>query len=201
MDPIREAEQSLTGNLVRLPEYETLCSHAAVREHLRSTGHFVWIYQPDVYGLVADAVTRLRLQFETEERGAQERARRERFESARKPFSPHALAPAPPPALGAPAWAAAKKNASYFGYRLVDGSVWVHFEVASGGFALRALNLEGWEAGVPASVGQYDELLDVVICPKPPSFSSVVATRISSQFADVQALAAPDWDTSGFFRA
>lgn len=198
------ASHALISFFTWLPEYEALCSHAAVIEHLRSTGRFVWIYQPDAYGLVADASNRLRQRFEAEERDAQARARREqeRFDAAYKSLTPPAP-PAPPaaPILSAvPPWAATKKkNASYFGYRLADGSVWVYFEVESGGIALRPLNFQDWQVKIPANLGRYDADNDVVLCSAPPTFRSVVATRISSQFADIAGLADPDRDQVGFF--
>lgn len=198
------ASQGLISFFTWLPEYKALCSHAAVIEHLRSTGRFVWIYQPDTYGLVVDASNRLRQRFEAEERDAQARARREQERFHRADKSPTPPAPSAPPAApiqpAVPAWAAVKKkNASYFGYRLADRTVWVYFQIESGGFALRPLNLQDWKAKVPVSLGRYDAENDVVLCSAPPTFRSVVATRISSQFADIAALADPDQDQVGFF--
>lgn len=206
-DPPRPSRTPLSQAVISfftwLPEYEALCSHAGVIEHLRSTGRLVWIYQPDAYGLVADASNRLRQRFEADERDAQARARREqeRFDREYKLRTPPAAPrPAAPIQAVGPAWAAMKKkNASYFGYRLVDGTVWVYFEMDSGGIALRPLNLEEWQAKIPVSLGRYDADKDVVLCSAPPTFRSVVATRISSQFADILALTDPDCDQVGFF--
>lgn len=187
-----------------LPEYEALCTKSGVIAHLRSTGRFVWLYQPDVYGLVADASNRLRQRYEAEERDAQARARREqeRFATERELRAPAApsVTPALDSAAAVPAWAALKKkNASYFGYRLADGTVWVHFETLSGVIALRPLNLKDWENKVPTSLGRYDACNDVVLCTSPPSFTSVAATRISSQWADIESLTGLGWDRTGFF--
>jgi hypothetical protein len=205
-DPPRPSRTPLSQAAISfftwLPEYEALCSHAAVIEHLRSTGRFIWIYQPDAYGLVADAINRLRQRFEAEERDAEARARREqeRFDKAYSSRTPAASGPATPIQPDGPAWAVMKKkNASYFGYRLADGTVWVYFEIETGGIALRPLNLQDWEAGIPGTLGRYDANNDVVLCSAPPTFRSVVATRISSQFSDIEGLVDPNGDQVGFF--
>jgi hypothetical protein len=206
--PPQSQVDSPTGALAfytYLPEYEVLCSRAGVLGHLGGTGRLVWIYQPDVYGLVSDAVKRLRARYDKEEALANERARKERehFDQA------YAVSVAAPETAGAkeesaPAapWTAEKKrNASFFGYRFPDGSAWVHFELGRGGYGLRELHAQPqWYHGLSESVGTYDPLLDLVICSTPPNFSSPVATRISSDLADVLQLLDADWNTGGFFK-
>jgi hypothetical protein len=205
--PRQSQVESTTGTIAfytYLPDYEVLCSRAGVLGHLRETGLFVWIYQPDVYGLLSDATKRLRARYDREEALANERAtrERERFEQTRA-FNnvAHELVPAKPEAAPVPPWATEKKkNASFFGYRLPDGSAWVHFELARGGVGLREMRGHPqWHEGIPASVGHYDKVLDVIVCSAAPIFSSPLATRISSDLNDVLQLIRSDWNSGGFF--
>ncbi|MES2784708.1 MAG: hypothetical protein V4684_04535 [Pseudomonadota bacterium] len=207
-DPPAPAQLASSDGLItfytHLPNYEVLCSHTGVLEHLRRTGRFVWVYQPDVYGLVNDAATRLRSRFEAEELQAEERAQRVREQFERRRVEVAApVGPVPGgPSVAAQPWVAEKKtNSSYFGYRFADGSVWVHFELKSGGHGLRKLGANTqWHAEVPESLGQYAAELDLVVCPKVPALPRPVATRISSQLVDVLQLLGEGWNKAGFFQ-
>lgn len=201
-----ESSEGAIAFYTALPDYEILCSHTAVLEYLRHTGRFVWIHQPDVYGLIADASKRLRARYEAEEAQAEERARRDREQFERRHAELLAVASPPAPAAAAPTppWATAKKrNGSYFGYRFADETVWVYFELEGGGYGLRALGASGeWQQQVPPGWGQYEPELDLVVCRNAPLLASAspVATRISSQLSDVLQLLEDNWDKGGFFR-
>lgn len=175
-------------------------------QHLSRNGQLVWIFQPDVFGLVAAAEKRLRDRAVLEEKLANERVARtntafeRRFLATQMPARSAPPAPGPrpanvggpeikaPSAADLPSWAQPRKrHASFFGHRFADKRAWVYFELEQGGFGLRDLRApEGWHESIPAHVGTYDAALDLVRCATPPHFAGApVATQISTDFADV----------------
>lgn len=210
-DPPRPSSmQSSRGQVcfyTYLPEYATLCSQEGVVAHLRATGRFEWIYQPDAYGLIDDAVKRLRARFDAQEAEATARAARDKvaFESflrqraASQPATPAPVLQCEPEE---PGWAKHKKrNVPYFGYRFADGSVWVYFELERAGYGVRCLSdLPGWPQMLPANWGAYDAELGLAVRDSAPAFIGAVATRISSNLLDVLQLVDGRWNGSSIFQ-
>jgi hypothetical protein len=175
------------------PVDSDLCKEKYALQHLVRHGRFVWLYQPDVFGLERAALRRLRERADAEEAAAIERAKKQNslFDHQRTQLvhptqATNILgASSPDPA---PAWAAYKKRtSSFFGHRFADGSAWVYFELESRGYGLRQLGADtGWQTRVPESVGTYRADLDLIVRAEAPTFRSrPVATRISGDLGDI----------------
>lgn len=162
---------------------------------MRRHGQLVWLHQPDVYGLVADAHARLRVTAEAEEQALAEQVRRERerFERYRMEIPPRAARPAAQPLVAnLPSWALHKKaNRPFFGYRFTGRGAWVLFELADGRSAIRRLDGSAlWFKELSHPDAAYDAALDLLVV---PTFAhgqgllrgQVEGTRISSDFTDM----------------
>jgi len=148
-----------------LPGQDDLRKRAAVEEYLRRHGRFIWLHQPDVFGLVEAARKRLEAhasqvdeQFKFKLRRHQEEAGRRWAQKAvtlaarSASESPAPLARSAPAAAVDPApssqtatsgqpavyaWAPSHKpGTSFIRYRFADGTAWVVYTLREGGHAV-----------------------------------------------------------------
>jgi hypothetical protein len=169
----RYPSTSGVGKLVfssSLPVDSDLRKEIHAREHLQRHGVLAWLHQPDAFGLLAAAGLR----------------------PSRPPAQPEESVPAAP----LPDWARYKKpNRPFFGYRLDDGTTWVFFELARGGYGIRCVpGDECWHEAMPPSVGRLDEDLQLLVAETCGPVQQFLETRrthtcIGSDFGDVLKLA------------
>ncbi len=176
-----------------MPVDSDLRKELYARQHVQRSGRLVWLHQPDVYGLVADAQARIDAQAQAEERelAAQAKRDQEKLDRWRAERAQAARLPTPP-STSAPTWARHKKvNRPYFGYRFKGHGAWVLFELADGRAGIRKLAAgDGWFDELCDARVEYDASLELLVV---SSFAvgqgllrgHVEATRISSDFTDM----------------
>lgn len=161
-----------------LPPLLYLRSRRAATEHVQSQGRFLWMHQPDVFGLVAAELARLQNAAAAEDRHAEQQQAQHRIAAGRRwariasrshsgdqsPTDTSACAAQtreqPSAKRQAPRYDCApghKDFCSFVLYRLHDGSGWLVYELQDGGYAIAPCDgAEGWDEALPRSVGVAD---------------------------------------------
>lgn len=163
---------------VPMPHTEALRTHEQAQQHIACSGQMLWIHQPDVLGLAADARARLNATVAAAQRTADEIERLRTMAAGRRWFTIQqemkrqrqeldstiqsaAKQTAQQQALqveDAPWSAWRKQRSALLFYGLQDGSGWLILQHQDGRTILRPWPMAsaGWEAGVPSRLGLFE---------------------------------------------
>ncbi len=160
-----------------VPVTSDLRKREYAERHLQRHGNIVWRHQPDVFGLMAAAQSRLllkareldaadarahnRQQEEASKRQAEMSRLRLEQDAAAQRAAALKLLPKVDPLYS---WAPSRKpDTSFIFYRLHDGSAWVVYTLSDGcmGIAAWPVSEEGWDEALPPSVGIVDSELGI----------------------------------------
>lgn len=169
-----------------VPAQSDLRKWVYIEQHFRRCARFIWMHQPDVFGLVEMARKRLQAVADSEEvqarRRDQEAARdaglrwgaaAARLRSSQQGpghaqtdlraisqlYATAAAPPPPNPASDDYPWAPDRKpNSAFIFYRLDDQSAWIFYSLSDGGYAITPWPHPGedWDLALPSDVGVPD---------------------------------------------